>query len=71
MGNMFQLIGEILASIILIIGDIFAILRFKSSKRNKNAELWLFEGLTRSSASAIVVLLFFVAISRLFVMFQL
>ncbi len=58
MENVFQVIGVILASIIAIIGYIFAILRYKSSNRDKNAELWLFEGLIRASVIAIFVLLF-------------
>ena len=66
MKDVFQLIGVILASIIAIIGYLFAILRYKSSKRDKCADSWLFESLTASSAIAICVLLIFVGISLLF-----
>ena len=61
--NVFQLIGTILAIIIAIIGYILAILWYKSSKRDRNAVLWLFEGFIISSLIAILVLLLFVGIS--------
>lgn len=66
MKDVFQIIGVILAIIIAVVGYIFAILRFKSSKRERCDEAWFFEGLTASSAFAICILLIFVGISLLF-----
>ena len=52
MKDVIQLIIAILTLIIAIVGYVLVILRFKSSRRDHCDELWLFEGLTASSAFA-------------------
>lgn len=66
MRDILQITGCILAGIIAIVVDVTAILKFKSSNKDKLAEAWLFEGLLRGSAFAIVVLVIIVLISLLF-----
>lgn len=65
MKDVIQLIIAILTVIIAIVGYILAILRFKSSRRDHCDELWLFEGLTASSAFAMCILVIFIGISLL------
>ncbi len=65
MRDVIQIVGEILTILIAIVGYTLAILRFKSSKREHRDELWLFEGLTASSAVAILVFIIFIGISSL------
>lgn len=66
MRNILQIIGAVLAGIAVITIYITNILRFKSSKKDKLAEAWLYEGFFFGSAVGISIIVIFLLISMLF-----
>lgn len=66
MRDILQILGAILGVISVIIVDVNTILRYKSSKKDKLAEAWLFEGVFFGSAVGISIIVVFSLISLLF-----
>ena len=66
MRDILQILGGILGVIATIIVYVNTILRFKSSKKDKLAEAWLFEGFCFGSAAGISIIVIFLLISLLF-----
>lgn len=66
MRDILQITGYIYTGIIAIVVDVIAILRFKSSDKDKEATSLLVKEILKGSAFAIVVLIIVLLISLLF-----
>ena len=66
MRDILQIIGYIYTGIIAIVVDVMAVLRFKSSNKDKEAKSLLVKEILKGSAFAIVVLVIVLLISLLF-----
>ncbi len=66
MRDILQMLGVILGVTAAIVVDASALLKYKSSTKDKLAEAWLFEGLFSGSAIGISIIVVVILVSLLF-----
>lgn len=66
MRDVLQILGVVLGVVSAIVVDINAILKYKSSQKDKIAEAWLFEEIFFGSAVGVAIIVVILLISLLF-----